>query len=69
MDVLLARLDRLAPRANPPRRARGEVWTSIPLTPDVEIRVRGTLAADQLARWERIADHLREILIGETPEE
>ena len=64
-DVLLARLDRLAPGANPPRRARGEVWTSVPLTRDVEIRVRGTLTADGLARWERIADHLREILMGE----
>jgi hypothetical protein len=41
------------------------VWTSIPLTPDVEIRVRGALAGDDLARWERIADHLREILLGE----
>jgi hypothetical protein len=69
MDVLLRRLDRLAEGSKPPRRARGEVWTSIPVTPDIEIRVRGTQTADALARWERIADHLREILMGQAQEE
>ena len=69
MDVLLTRLHRLSPRGSPARKARGEVWTTIPLTPDVEIRVRGALTGDELARWERIADHLREFLLGEPGEE
>ena len=70
MDVLLARFDLLSPGSKPPpRRSHGQVWTSIPLTRDVEIRVRGTLTLDQLSRWERIADHLREILMGGAQEE
>lgn len=69
MDVLLGRLDRLTQGTQPPRRARGEVWTSIPVTPDIEIRVRGTQTANELARWERIADHLRQILMGGSKEE
>jgi DNA-binding transcriptional MerR regulator len=69
MDVLLERLDRLTEGKHPSRRSRGEVWTSIPITPDVEIRVRGRQTADELARWERIADHLRQILMGGSKEE
>jgi DNA-binding transcriptional MerR regulator len=69
VDVLRGRLDRLAEGTIPPRRARGEVWISIPVTPDIEIRVRGTQTADELGRWERIADHLREILMGTAQEE
>ena len=64
MDSVLARLDQLIPGNKPPRRSRGEVWVSIPVTPDVEIRVRGTQTVEQLSRWERIADHLRELLMG-----
>lgn len=67
VDILLARLDRAG--ARPARRARGEVWTLISVTPDVEIRVRGAQTPDELARWERIADHLREILTGGAQEE
>jgi DNA-binding transcriptional MerR regulator len=64
MDSVLARLDQLAAGNKPQRRSRGEVWVSVPVTPDVEIRVRGTQTDEQLSRWERIADHLRELLIG-----
>lgn len=69
INVLLARLDRLTEGVKPPRRARGEAWASIPITPDVEIRVRGTQSAEQLAQWERLADYVREILLGGTQEE
>ncbi len=65
VDMLLGQLDRLAARSKPQRRARGVEWISIAVTPDVEFRVRGPQKADDLARWERIADHLREILMGE----
>lgn len=70
MDVLLARLGQLTRGGKPPqRRARGEVWTSVSVTPDIEIRIRGTLTVDQISRWERIADHFREILMGGAQEE
>lgn len=68
VDALLARLNRAAQGSKPARKARGEVWTSVGVTKDVELRVRGVQPADRLARWERIADHLREILMGK-PEE
>ena len=64
MDSVLARLDQLTAGIKPQRRSRGEVWVSIPITPDIEIRVRGTQTAEQLSRWERIADYLRDLLIG-----
>jgi DNA-binding transcriptional MerR regulator len=70
MDVLLARLGRLTKGAKlPPRRSRGEVWTSVSVTPDIEIRIRGALAGDQISKWERIADHFREILMSGSEEE
>jgi hypothetical protein len=36
----------------------------MPVTPDVEISVRGPLDAEQRARLERCADLLRDILLG-----
>jgi DNA-binding transcriptional MerR regulator len=65
MDSVLARLDQMSAGNKPQRRSRGEVWVTVPVTPDVEIRVRGPQTDEQLSRWERIADHLRELLIGE----
>ena len=64
MDSVLVRLGQLAAGNKPQRRSRGEVWVSIPITPDIEIRVRGPQTADQLSRWERIADYLRDLLMG-----
>lgn len=45
------------------RQASAETWHRIEVTPDVEISVRG-LSDRELSRMERIADHLREILLG-----
>jgi DNA-binding transcriptional MerR regulator len=64
MDGVLVRLDQLTAGNKPQRRSRGEVWVSIPITPDIEIRVRGAQTAGQLSRWERIADYLRDLLMG-----
>jgi len=64
VDRLLLELQDILGPGQVPVRARGEHWYRIPITPDVELSVRGTPNADQLARLERIADHLREILLG-----
>ena len=50
----------------PARKARAEDWLRIPVTPDVELAVRGRLDAEQRARLERCADLIRDILLGNT---
>ena len=47
-----------------PRRARAEEWWRIPITPDIEIAVRGRLDAERRAQLERCADIIRDILLG-----
>ncbi len=51
-------------RAMAPRRARGEEWLRMPITPDVELAVRGPLDDTARARLERCADLIRNILLG-----
>jgi DNA-binding transcriptional MerR regulator len=64
-DALLRRLSgELA--AMVPRKAKGDVWLRIAVTPDFEIAVRGDLSPDQIARLERVADLMRNILLGRT---
>ena len=50
--------------SRPQRKARAEEWLRIPITPDVELAVRGRLDAEQRARLERCADLVRDILLG-----
>jgi DNA-binding transcriptional MerR regulator len=59
----VALLERLAGERTP-RRARGDVVLRIPVTRDVEITVRGHMTPQDAAYYERIADLLREILMG-----
>ena len=47
-----------------PRKARAEEWLRIPVTPEVELAVRGPLEAAARARLERCADLIRDILLG-----
>jgi hypothetical protein len=65
VDVLLRRLGgELA--AMVPRKAKADVWLRIAVTPDFELAVRGELSPDQIARLERVADLMRNILLGRT---
>lgn len=50
--------------AQPARRAQGERWTVVRVTPDFEIRVRGLEDPAQVELLERLADQLREALLG-----
>jgi len=65
-DTGLAALEQRLGGGLPPsaRRARAETWLRVPVTPDVEISVKGPLDAEQRARLERCADLLRDILLG-----
>jgi DNA-binding transcriptional MerR regulator len=53
-------------RPNPVRKARAEEWHRLPVTPDVELTVRGPLDPAQRARVERCADLIRDVLLGRT---
>lgn len=46
------------------RKARAEDWLRIPITPDVELAIRGRLDPEQRTRLERCADLIRDILHG-----
>jgi DNA-binding transcriptional MerR regulator len=64
IDEILTFFELAAGKREVPRRAKGEAWVVIRVTPDLELHVRGVNSADQLARLERLADHLREALLG-----
>ena len=46
------------------RKAKGDVRLHIPITPDLELTVRGDHTPEELARYEQIADLLRAIFTG-----
>ncbi len=64
VDQLAMELARLFQHQLVARQAKGQDWTRIPVTPDFELHVRGIEGPVQLARLERVADYLREILLG-----
>nr|WP_052389845.1 helix-turn-helix domain-containing protein [Belnapia moabensis] len=64
-EALERRLGQARPEAA--RKARAEDWFRLPVTPDVELSVRGCLDAEQRARLERCADLIRDILLGKHP--
>ena len=47
-----------------PRRAQGQEWVRLEVTPDIEIHLRGQLYGEQLKDFERLADLMRHILLG-----
>jgi DNA-binding transcriptional MerR regulator len=61
-EALEQRLGQGRPEAA--RKARAEEWLRIPITPDVDLTVRGPLDAEQRTRLERCADLIRDILLG-----
>lgn len=64
MDELLVKLGNIYPQWSPKRKSRGESWVRIPITPDLELGVRGTRSPEELAKLEHLADLIREILVG-----
>jgi len=66
VDQLLALLSDLAGDHPVARRSKGEHWMRIPVTPDIEINVRGVRTPAHLARLEALADRFRDILLGGT---
>jgi DNA-binding transcriptional MerR regulator len=50
-------------------RGKSQLWHRFAVTPDIELAVRGLADGGQVEQWERIADCLREILLGGTRNE
>ena len=64
LHTLADTLEQLAEGRKVPRRAKGETQTGFSIIPDIELVVRGALSADEATLYERVADHLRDILTG-----
>jgi DNA-binding transcriptional MerR regulator len=61
-DALEGQLSR--ERLAPARKARAEEWLRIPVTPDVELSVRGSFDSERQEKLLRCADLIRDILDG-----
>jgi len=55
-------LVKLAGLSSASRGVRGEHWYRLPLTPDIELSIRGSFGSDQIAQLHRIGDALRLLL-------
>lgn len=64
MDKVLDRLRGLLGERRVARQARAEERYQIPITPEVGLYVNGPFSREQLARFEMLADILREMLLG-----
>ena len=67
LNTAINRLERAIGGRQPGRMAKGEVSLSIPITPDIDLRIRGPLSPEEIAGFEKIAACLRELLIGGLP--
>jgi DNA-binding transcriptional MerR regulator len=59
-------LEKIAGARPSRRKARGDVRVHIPVTPDLELTLRGDHTPEDIARFEQIADLLRTLLMGGT---
>jgi DNA-binding transcriptional MerR regulator len=65
LERLLRNIERLSGRKSVTPKSKGEQWVRIPVTPDIEISVRGANSPEQIARVEAIADRMRALLMEE----
>ncbi|MEO8197382.1 MAG: MerR family transcriptional regulator [Thermoanaerobaculia bacterium] len=66
LEELLRALDSTLANENVARSVRHELWHRLPITPDIELAVRGELGTDQLALLQRIGDRLRHLFLKGT---
>jgi DNA-binding transcriptional MerR regulator len=64
IEKLLEQLRGMTQGTTVPRKARGEEWVRLEITPDIEIHVRGQLSQEQLQGFEQLSDLMRHILLG-----
>ena len=63
LERLVRQLDQLL-NGSLLKRVRGETWTRLSVTRDLELSVRGSLEPEELAQFELLASQLRSILTG-----
>lgn len=63
LERLLLQLDQLV-NGSFSKRVRGETWTRLAVTRDIELSIRGPLRPDELKQFELLAGQLRTILTG-----
>lgn len=61
---LLDSLRELLGEKRVPRSAKAETVTEIGINPEITLRIKGEYQAEELALFEQLADHLRELLLG-----
>jgi DNA-binding transcriptional MerR regulator len=64
LDAVVALLAASIGSSQPNRKAKGEDWTVIEITPFAEFHVRTDVAGEDVHKFELIADYLREIFLG-----
>jgi len=69
IELLLLEFSNLSKGRSVRNKASAETWHRISVTPDVEISVRGLEDETDIARLTRIADHLREFILGNSGSE
>lgn len=69
IELLLLEFSNLSKGRSVKNKASAETWHRISVTPDVEISVRGLEDETDIARLTRIADHLREFILGNSGSE
>lgn len=63
-ETVLASLREALGNKRVSRQARAQTELVIDVTPDVALHIRGTYTREQIALFEELADHLRELLLG-----
>ena len=64
LDTLVRSLRNALPARRVPSSSRGESWRVIEITPEVKLQVKDVFSEEDMARFEEVADYVREILLG-----
>ncbi|MFC1657420.1 MerR family transcriptional regulator [Candidatus Moduliflexota bacterium] len=64
IDTLVRSLKDALPAGKASATSRGETWRVIEITPEVKLQVKDVFSEEDVARFEEVADYVREILLG-----
>ena len=64
LESLISRLRDALPAKKVSSSSRGESWRIIEITPELRLQVKDVFPEEEMARFEEMADYIREILLG-----